>query len=330
MKQNPNIVVIGGGSGNFTLLTGLKHKTTNLTALVNMADDGGSSGVLRDQFGVLPPGDIRQCLVALSKDSEPLRELFNYRYPKPSDLAGHSFGNLFLSTLELVTKDFSLAVEQAGKILQITGQVIPITLEKCNLAIETDGGRLVGEFAISKLKLQAREDPPKLALQPRAALNPAAKKAIRKADLIVIAPGDLYGSLAPALLTEDLYKALRAAQAPCVYVCNLVNKPHQTADFTVADYTREINRLAGGTVLDYVLYNTDVPTKAALKQYALDGELPVSADASELAKLACKAVGMPLLARITQRRNPNDHMIKRSLIRHDSARIADALMGLLP
>lgn len=327
MQKNPHIVVIGGGTGSFTLLSGLKIHTQNITALVNMTDDGGSTGVLRDEFGVLPPGDVRQCLVALSESPQALRDLFNYRFPAKTSLAGHSFGNLFLSAVEMMSKDFARGVALASEVLKITGQVIPMTLHKTTLHLAGDGGEVVGEHLIGKMPL-FREEHPSLWLVPKAKLNPAAKQAIAEADLVVIAPGDLYASLIPALLVDGVAEALQSTKANVVYVCNLVNKPHQTKDFAVQDYVAELSRFIGVDTINTVLYNNDTPRPKQLKTYALEGEYPVTADTARLFIEPYQAIGGAFLSHAHRSRNPNDILIQRSLIRHDADAVCKKLMEL--
>lgn len=327
-NSKPRIVVLGGGTGSFTLLTGLKKLTPNITALVNMADDGGSTGVLRDELGVLPPGDIRQCLVALSESPQVLRDLFNFRFPKDSSFAGHSLGNLFLSALEMMSDNFGDAVEIASEVLKITGQVIPITLTKVTLHMATQDGEVSGEHSVASTPLMHGEKV-KLWLMPRAKLNPAAQKAIDSADMIVIAPGDLYGSLIPTLLVEGVADALQAAKAPVVYISNLVNKPRQTRDFRVLDYVNELERFIGAGCINTVIYNTDTPEPSLLDAYALDGEFPVIVDQEQFESASFEAVGRPLLSRDTHKRNSNDHFIHRSLIRHNPVLVAKALKEVL-
>lgn len=327
-KKEPNIVVIGGGTGSFALLSGLKNHTPNITALVNMADDGGSTGVLIDELGVLPPGDVRQCLVALSDAPEEVRELFNFRFPRGT-LRGHSFGNLFISAVEKMKNgDFNEAVRMAGDVLRITGRVMPITLDSCQLIAEVGKKKYKGQRRVTLANIPTDTEP-RLYLKKPAQLNPEAEAALNAADMVVIAPGGLYGSLAPAMLVEGVRATLQYSRAKIVYVCNLVNKPHQTAGFAVHDYVREIHRIAGTQLIGYVLYNTDAPTKAALKRYALDGEFPVAVDKKALKHASYEAIGGAFLSHAHHKRNPNDKFIKRSLIRHDGEAVAEALLKLL-
>jgi uncharacterized cofD-like protein len=329
MTHPRNVVVIGGGTGSFAVLRGLKDRVENLTALVSMADDGGSTGTLRDELGVLPPGDVRQCLVALSDASDELRNLFNYRFEN-GGLQGHSFGNLFLSAVEKMAGDFAGAVKLAGDVLRIKGRVLPITLDNVRLsATRSDGSVVQGQHHMDEMQLTLDGIPPRLQLEPAAAINPEADDAIRGADLIVIAPGDIYTSLGPLLIVDGVAAALRASNARVAYVCNLVTKPGHTDGFTVADHAAEIERFAGGPVLDYVLYNTAKPDSALFERYRREGELPVYAHKQALANVHYRADGKPVLAPDMITPHPNDTIANvRSFIRHDGSAVADALCNL--
>lgn len=322
------IVVIGGGTGSFTLLSELKNYTHNLTALVNMVDDGGSTGVLRDELGVLPAGDIRQCLVALSATPK-VRELFDYRFDEGS-LKGHAFGNLFMAALEKMTGSFADAVETASEVLRVRGHVEPITLDNTTLQVRlADGTVAHGQHEAGKLCIPANERP-WLELEPAAHINPRAQQAILDADLVVIAPGLLYGSLAPALLVKGVTRALAETKAKKVYVCNLVTKPSQTDGFSVADFADEIERFAG-VQLDYVLYNNYRPPEALIKKYAHDGEYLVEWNKAELKKKHYRASGKRLIAdKIWTNSNASADPLasQRSLIRHDADRVARELMRI--
>jgi uncharacterized cofD-like protein len=326
-SPSPKFVVIGGGTGSFTLLSGLKNYVQDLTALVNMADDGGSTGILRDELGVLPPGDIRQCLVALSESSH-VRDLFTYRFDSGS-LKGHSFGNLFLSAVEKMTDSFSEAVDLAGSVLRIQGRVLPVTVDKSILImVDCNGKTTQGEFNIGGLDFEGNAKP-ELHLEPRASITSEASKAILEADVVVIAPGNLYGSLAPALIVDGINDALTKTSAKIVYVCNLVTKPHQTDDFSVQDYASEIERFIGSPVLDYVLFNTDEPTPSMLRLYTHEGEFPVGFDLEELHKQHYKPIGLPLIDTSPIKQSSEDRIAQsRSLIRHDSDKVARQLMRL--
>lgn len=321
------IVVIGGGTGSFTLLTGLKQYVRDITALVNMADDGGSTGTLRDELGVLPPGDVRQCLVALS-ESPKVRELFNYRFDK-GGLKGHAFGNLFLTALEKMTGSFAEAVELASEVLNINGHVYPATLSNVTLCAEgPDGCTIKGEYIIGQADLASR---PRIWLEPEAKANPAAITAIEKADMVVIAPGDLYSSLAPVLVIDDIRKALHDTRAKCVFVCNLVSKLSAVHHLSVLDFAREIERLAGGPFLDHVVYNNGIPPAELMERYAQENARLVSYDEAELAQYqSCEFIGAPILSRhLTKPSNSSDPIAdSRSLIRHDPDLVARQLMRI--
>jgi uncharacterized cofD-like protein len=325
MEKGAKIVVIGGGTGSFTVLSGLKHYTHQITALVAMADDGGSTGVLRDELGVLPPGDIRQCLVALS-NSERVRDLFNYRFEN-GFAEGHSFGNIFLSALEKMTGNITDAVSSAEAILRVNGHVVPITLDKSKLVIKEKNGRKTkGEHRIDIMKFLAKR--PQVWLEPKPQLNPEAAKAIHDADVIVIAPGDLYTSLAPALIVPGVREALKKSPAKKAYITNLINKPGQTDDFTVSDYAAEIERFAGTKFLDFVIYNNEKPSNYLLKKYAKEGETPVAVDLPKLEKKHYHIRGANLLATKAWQNPSKKDKLKRSLIRHDSDKIARQIMRI--
>ncbi len=330
MNQNPvsgaKFVVIGGGTGSFTVLSGLKTYVSDITALVNMADDGGSTGQLRDELGALPPGDVRQCLVALS-DTPKVRDLFNYRFEEGS-LKGHAFGNLFLTALEKMTGNFAEAVEMASVVLNITGRVEPVTMTDVTLCAEgVDGQPIKGEFTIGHEKLAER---PKIWLEPEAVANPRAIEAIMSADVVVVAPGNLYGSLGPALVVPGIGKALCETKATRVYVSNLVTKPGSTDGFKVHDFADELERLAGGRFLDYVIYNTSKPSDELLERYAHEGEYGVDIDVAAFETRPWSAVGTRLVATDlwdgAQSSDPLAHT--RSFIRHDPDAVARQLMRI--
>jgi len=332
MKQaNPELkfVVIGGGTGSFTVLRGLREYTSNITALVSMADDGGSTGVLRDELGVLPPGDVRQCLVALSDSSQELRDLFNFRFEEGS-LGGHSFGNLFLSAIEKMTNDFNEAVRMAGDLLQIKGRVLPITLDNIRLAMQWDDEVVRGEGTIDVMDFSSKQGTqPKLFLEPSATVNPSAVEAIKTADVIVIAPGDIYTSLGPLLVVDGVAEALANAPAKKIYISNLVVNPRQTKGFTVADHVAELERFANRPFIDYVLYNTDTPDPEIFARYAKAGEELVAMDKAQVKAKHYTIIGRKLLSKDRVKAKSGDKLAQhRSLIRHDGAVLARALIDI--
>lgn len=325
-RRPPRVVVVGGGTGSFAVLQALKQITPAITALVSMADDGGSTGVLRDELGVLPPGDVRQCLVALSNAPQ-LRDLFNYRFSE-GGLTGHSFGNLLLTALEKQTGNFAQAVETASQVLNITGRVVPITLDDVRLVVDTSDGRhLEGEHSIDGAKLMPT---PRVSLQPAGRLNPDAHIAIQEADLVVIAPGDMYTSLAPALIVDGVQQALKATRAKVTYICNLVVKPGHTEGMDVLAHAKEVERLIGAPVLDNVLFNTAIPVPALLRKYKKEKEFLVTMPAPGSHAGHIRLVGMPLLAGEVAIPVDGDVLAaSRSYIRHDPLLIQQALTKLL-
>jgi uncharacterized cofD-like protein len=266
------IVVIGGGTGNFTVLRGLKNYDVDISAVVSMADDGGSTGILRDELGVLPPGDVRQCLIALSNSSSMMRSLMSYRFEQ-GGLGGHNFGNLFLSALEKVTGSFEKAIEEVGKILFIKGKVIPVTTHQVRLKmILKDRTVLEGEAEIY-LSQQIDQGYTSIFLEPYAKANPRAIDEIMNADLVVIGPGGLYTSLIPNLLVEGISEVLRKSPAKKVYVANLMNRQGQTTDFTVSSYLKEMEKFIGSDIFDYIIVNNQRPPEPLIERYAEEGKL---------------------------------------------------------
>lgn len=327
--SGPKVVIIGGGTGSFTILKSLKNYTQDITALVSMVDNGGSTGQLRDEYGVLPAGDVRQCLVALSNSTTTMRKLFDYRFGEGS-MEGHSFGNLFLAAVEKITDDFGQGVKLASKVLNITGRVLPITLDNTHLILLDGDKEVIGEHSIDSLVLQSKIKP-ELMLRPHAWINPEAKQAILDADLVVIAPGSLYESLISSLIVDGVKETLNETKAKLVQVVNLVTKPGQTDGWSVADYVNEIERFTGKDSIDYALYNTSEPNKEMMKQYAHDQEYPVSTKTAKLdnEKNTCKMIGLGLLSFYEGHQDPNDKLaIERTLIRHDGDKVARQLMKI--
>ena len=326
MKKQ-KIVTMGGGSGSFMVLSGLKKLPIELTAVVSMADDGGSSGVLRDELGVLPPGDARQCLVALAKSSQVLRELFNYRYLN-GGLTGHTFGNLFLCTLEKVSGGFDQAIREAGQILRIKGRVLPVTLKSVRLAaVLKNGKKIIGENKIYSDTVDL-VNLKKLYLKPPAKLNPEVKTAISKADKIIINPGDLYSSIIPNLLVKGMPQALAGARAKIIYIGNLMTKPGQTDGFTLVDYVKAVEKYIGQGIIDLVIYNKAKPDMKLLKKYSRQGEnLVLTGDFNRLPEI--KFSGYNLLSHKVYQAAKGDALGNfRSLVRHDPDKLAKVIINL--
>lgn len=324
------IAVIGGGTGSFTLLRALKSHTSQIAAIVNMADDGGSTGVLRDELGVLPPGDVRQCLVALS-GSPRMRELFNYRFDSGT-FEGHSFGNLFLTALERMRGNFAEAVDMASDILRVNGTVIPATFDNVRLSMSWPNSStltLKGERVIDAEHFKNDPRKAKLTLVPTASVNPMAITAIEQADIVIIAPGDLYTSLGPLLVIDGIGDALRRTPATVVYVNNLVTKLGQTNGFTVSDHAAEIERFGGGEFLDVVLYNDQIPSKKVLDRYKKEDAYLVEVDSEKLNKQSYEAIGGSYIGKVANRETADHLPVTRSLIRHNAEAVAQDIIALI-
>jgi len=323
-----SIVTIGGGTGHFVLLSGLKKYNIEITAVVSMADDGGSTGVLRDEMGVLPPGDIRQCLVALSEDSEMLRNLFSYRFENGS-LSGHTFGNLFLSALEKINGNFLEGVKEASKILRVRGRVLPVTEEQMHLLVTLkDGTEIEGERAldgderISKIGVQS------VSLKENVNAYEPALKAIENADSIVIGPGDLYGSLLTSLLIAEVSEAVKKSNARLIYIANLTNKKGQTDNFGIGEYVEAIESYIGVGRIDTIISNNEMPSEDAVSAYEQqEGAGTVISCTGFIPDGGTKIICEPLLSH-KKVNIPSSDKIKRdrSFIRHDSDALARALM----
>lgn len=324
-----HVVIMGGGTGSFVVLSGLRASSCAISAIVTMSDSGGSSGLLRDELGVLPPGDIRQCLVALSGAHKPLRELFAYRF-KNGGLKGHNIGNLFLAALQDLTGSFEKAVETAGEVLQIKGRVLPVTLESVELCARLRNGNVLeGENTITHSTLLQRVGIEKLYLSPPAKANPKAIEVIKEADLFVLAPGNLYSSLIPNLLVKDIPEAIVKSDARKVYVCNLVTRRGQTQGFRVHQFVEELERWAGRPLFDTVVYNSQRPSESLLKRYKKQGDIVVFEKPQHMRK-KLEFYGVPLLSKRIPVPEKADALAgQRSFIRHDPKKLASVLLALL-
>ena len=251
--RGPRIVAIGGGTGLSSLLRGLKIYTSNLSAIVTVADDGGSSGRLRDEYRILPPGDFRQCLIALA-DAEPLmKQLFDHRF-KEGSLDGHAFGNLFIMAMADVTGNFEQALRESGKVLAVKGTIVPSTLQDVTLVASINGSTVEGESRIPKQNAPISH----VFLKPDGVqVNPEAAQAILNAELIIVGPGSLYTSILPNLLVEGMVEAIKASAALKLYICNLAAQPGETDGYNVPDYLRVIQEHVGANLFDFVLVNTN-------------------------------------------------------------------------
>lgn len=323
------VVVIGGGTGTFTVLSGLRDYNFHLSAIVSTADNGGSTGVLRDELGVLPPGDIRQALVALSEDATILRQLLNYRFEE-GGLKGHNFGNLLLGALEKVTGSFDKAVLEAGRILSIRGSVLPVTTTPVHLQAETvTGEKISGQHAIDEHVWSESAIIQRLWLEPDCQLHPLAAQAIAKADLIIIAPGSVYTSLIPNLLVGGMKEALQKAKAPVLYIANLMTERGQAGEFFVQDFVELIEDYTFAGLISYVVYNTAMPASDLLDRYKKQMErIPVRLD-KKRKKYAYKVIGARLLAAKADARVEADPLYRqRTLIRHNPQKLAEIIQAV--
>ena len=314
------VVVIGGGTGNFSVLRGLKNHDLDITAIVSMADDGGSTGILRDELGVLPPGDVRQCLVALSNSSLLMRSLMNYRFEN-GNLGGHSFGNILLSALEKVTGSFEKAVEEMGRILYIRGKVLPVTTHQTRLKMILNNRKVLegeGEIYLSQEIANGYKS---IYLEPYPEANPEALAAIKEADLIVLGPGGLHTSLIPNLLVGGVSEAICESAAKKVFVSNLMNRRGQTTDYKLSNYLKEISEFLGDDVFDYVIVNEQMPSKDLIDVYAEEGQL-VENDLDDK-----RVISAHLLGELLKR--PKKDLMKRNLIRHDPKKLAEELIRIV-
>ncbi|WP_425806071.1 uridine diphosphate-N-acetylglucosamine-binding protein YvcK [Desulfitobacterium sp. Sab5] len=313
LRRGPKIVVIGGGTGLSALLRGLKEYTNNLTAIVTVADDGGSSGKLRHEMGILPPGDIRNCLVALADTENIMENLFSYRF-ETGTLKGHSLGNLLIAGLSDTFGDFQKGIESVGKVFSLRGNVYPSTLEQVVLAAElTDGTVIKGETAARNAKGRIK----RVFLEP-SECHPISKalNALEEADLVVLGPGSLYTSVLPNLLVKGLSDKIREVKAPCVYVCNIMTEPGETDDYQVSDHLQAIIDHCGTGFVDVVLANSQRVPQELLERYADEGSFPVVGEARSVEWLGAKYVERDLLQ-------------AEGTIRHDSERLARELIRLL-
>ncbi len=291
LGRGPAVTVIGGGHGLSVLLRGIKTSTNNVSAVVTVADDGGSSGRLREELGIIPPGDLRNCLVALA-DTEPLMEkLFQYRFEGKSALAGHSFGNLFIAAMNEVTGDMETALKESSKVLAVKGRVIPASKEHVRLdAIMNDGTIVEGESQIPEAHKKIR----RVQLFPKKVQAvPAALEAIESADAIILGPGSLYTSIMPNLLVEGVANALRKSKAIKIYICNVLTQPGETDNYTAAQHAKAILDHTGQGAIDYVLVNsTPIPEN----MWQGTGAKPVEIDEDKVNALGCGLIKADLMS----------------------------------
>ncbi len=320
---------IGGGTGTFVTLSGLKNYAVNLSAIVTMSDSGGSNKRIRDEFGLLPTSDIRQCLIALSAEKGHtglIRELFMYRFEKGEGIKGMTFGNLFMAALADILGSQEEAIRKSGKVLRINGTVIPVTFDDTNLFATYENGLTVSEeHLIDEPEHDGKLKITNIYLQPEAKANPEALRAIAKADLIVLGPGDLYTSLLPNLLVSGISQAIAESQAKKVYNMNLMTKYGQTYGFKASDHVAVLEKFLGKT-LDYVLVDSSQYPKEVIERYEEMKEYPVVDDLDK--KAYYKVVRAEVVSEKLVEKASSDSLA-RSLIRHDSDKLAEQLAKLI-
>lgn len=329
-SKRKKVVVVGGGTGTFVTLLGLKKYPLDLTAVVSMADSGGSNRIIRDEFGLLPTSDIRQCMVALAEnngDSELLRKLFMFRYSKGKGISGMTFGNLFMAALAEIMGSQEKAIEETGRILRINGRILPVSNDDIDLVAEyEDGSMVVGEHEIDEPRHDGKLHIKKLSTKPQASVDRHVVKAIMEADLVVLGPGDLYTSVLADVVIGGMPKALAKTKGRVVYVCNLMTRWGQTHELSVTDHVNEVEKYVGKGVLDAVFINNNLKfPKNVLELYQLEHARPVKDDfkASSL-----KAIRKDFVSSRLYKKAKGDNL-SRSIIRHDSKKLAQALFAYL-
>ena len=321
-----NVVTVGGGTGSYTVLSGLKNiPDISLAALVSMADDGGSTGVLRDELGVLPPGDVRQCLVALSEHDDIVRKLMNYRFENGS-LTGHNFGNIFLAALEKVTGDFTRGVEIASEILKVRGAVIPTTGNTAKLCIKLSDGKIIeGEDAIQNENLQ-KIGIENVFYKDNVRLNENAKRAIIMADYIILGPGNYYCSIVPNLIVDGFKEAIKKSDAQVILPINLTNKLGHTTHWKVNDYVKNIESYLGKPV-DFILVNSEAPSLEQIKRYQLkEGDGVLVEDDLDDKRVIRAAILSPV---VFEKAKQDIFPSTKGFIRHDSKRLAASIREII-
>lgn len=328
------IAVIGGGSGTFTILSGLKkYNELDLAAIISMADNGGSNRIIRDEFGLLPTSDLRQCMVALSspESDETLRKLFTYRYENGVGISGMTFGNLFMAALtDIYGGDQRKAIEKTCNMLSVRGKIIPVTYDKSNLvATYSNGVQVLGEHEIDEPDdVQGNYKIIDLKLSPKVVANSDAIKAIKSADLIVLGPGDFYTSILPNIVVPGISEAIRESKAKVVYVLNIMTKFGQTIGYKASDFVKEMDKYLGKNTLDIVLANSDthVP-KSILERYKSQKAEFVEDDLDKLADKKIKIVRSNLVSSDFYEKPKSDKLV-RSLVRHDQSKLAKIIVSL--
>lgn len=317
------VVVIGGGTGTFIVLSGLKMFPYDISAIVSTVDSGGSTGKLRDQYGALPPGDMRQCLVALSEAPDLWRKLFLYRFEN-GDFKGHNFGNIFLTALEKIAPDYSQVIDMASYILQTKGHVIPVTYHKVHLCAQYEDGEIIETEDLIDSAFHKTQRIEKVYLKPRAKANPEALKAVKNAEYIIVGPGDVYTSLVPNLIVDGMKEAIEKSSAKIIYISNLMTKPGQTPKYTVMDHINDIEKYLGKKISILLVNNAPIQ-KSVVQYYKKYGAQSVKDDALDN---KYTVVRQDLLVPGIVNQSESDEVL-RSILRHDPLKIAHILHDII-
>ena len=320
MRQDKKIVAIGGGTGLSTLLSGLRKYTEHITAIVTVSDDGGGSGQLREDLNMLPPGDIRSCLLALANTQEQMEKLLRFRFANGM-LKGQSFGNLFIAAMNEIYGDFGVAIREASSVLNITGRVMPVTLDKMDLIAELENGKkFLGESAIPKFALKENSPIKKMYLEnDSVSILDECLVAIEEADLIVLGPGSLYTSIIPNLLVDKMSNAIIKSKAKTVYICNVMTQPGETDNYGVFDHVNALINHSSEDIIDYCVANTEILDKRVSDKYYLENAvqvLPTKEDVGNLRKYNIELVTGEFIEEVN------------NYVRHDSAGICECLLNI--
>ncbi len=319
MRQN--IVVIGGGTGQSIILRSLKNLDENISAVVSMADDGGSSGLLRADLNLLPPGDLRNCIIAMGHSDKNLEELFNYRFDSGS-LKGHNLGNLIIAALEDLTDGMENAVKAVGEIFNISGKVLPVTLESIHIKAKLKNGReVMGESAIALQSILESSGIDKIELVPsRPIIYEEARRVIEEADIIIIAPGSLFTSIIPALLVSGVKEAINESSAKCYYLANIMTQPGETDSYSLSDHIEKIINHLGENIIDYVIANERKLSDDEMRNYTLQKSSQILIDESDIAYLSKNNIELYQSDLVE---------INSGFIRHDNKKFRDLFSSIL-
>ncbi|MBS4537405.1 YvcK family protein [Clostridium sp. D2Q-11] len=320
LDKGPKVVVLGGGTGLSVLLRGLKNYTSNITAVVTVADDGGGSGILREDLGMLPPGDIRSCILALADTEPTMEKLLQYRFTE-GNLKGQSFGNLFIAAMNGIYDNFEFAIKEMANVLAVSGEVLPMTLEDVTLYAKLENGKVIkGESNVSVVNEEIKSKIEKVFLKPQN-LNPLVETIdrIREADIVLLGPGSLYTSVIPNLLIKNIVKELENTKATKIYISNVMTQPGETDGYSVSDHVRAIIKHSSEKIIDYVITNNEKLPANVLQKYSEDGATPVLLNEEDNDYLIIKGITVI---------EDNLIDIKKDYIRHDAIRLSQIITSL--